>query len=153
MPCSVQVVSLVSVNMSHHCHYHHASGVRKIVSHTAGSARGSIRQDSESGDRIQAMMDEAVEAATEAAAAAAAAAAGSEDMDKASAAVSSDSGLRERDGNDSLLRGSSPEAATAVPISQSPYRQTTPPTRLTPPPADLDLGSQDIGWGLADKLR
>ena len=100
------------------------------------------------------MMDEAVEAATEAAAAAAAAAAaGSEDMDKYPAAVSNDGGLRERDGNDSLLRGSSPEAATTMPISQSPYRQTPPPTRLTPPPADLDLGSQGIGWGLADKLR
>jgi len=124
----------------------------------AGSARGSSRQGSESGDPIQAMMDEAVEAATEAAAEAAAAAGHSDatDMETHQTAVGSDGVLPTRNSNDSQSRGSSPEAALAMPLeggSPSHTRLTPPPSRLTPPPPSLGLGAADLGWGLADRLR
>lgn len=128
----------------------------------AGSARASSRQDSESGDPVQAMIDEAVEAASEAAAKAAAEAAAvggqgdAMEVDTDQVVISSDAALPARDSNDSLLRGSSPEAATAVPmegLSPSHTRRTPPRTRLTPPPSTLGLGAPDLGWGLADKLR
>ena len=120
-----------------------------------------------------------MEAATEAAAEAAAAAghSGATDMETHQIAVDSDGVLPTNDGNDSHLRGSSPEAALAVPLeggspshtrltpppsrlTPPPSRLTPPPSRLTPPPSSLThpppslgLGAADLGWGLADRLR
>ena len=135
---------------------------------TAGSARGGSRQNSESGDPIQAMMDEAVEAAKAAAAAAATNTTDAQAMDIDVATVSH-SGLPGRDSSDSQLRGSdsqlrssSPDAASAVPMSESPLvplrgtpvrgldpnRAATPrPRSNTPPLTHLP------GWGPADGIR
>ncbi len=135
------------------------------IARFVGSARGSSRQGSESGDPIPAIMDEAVEAATEAAAEAAAAAGHSDatDMEAHQTAACSDGVLPTRNSNDSQSQGSSPEAALAVPLeggSSSHTRLTPPPSRLTPPPSSLThpppslgLGAADLGWGLADRLR
>ena len=109
-------------------------------------------------------MDEAVVSATEAAAEAAAAAGDSNATDlEAQTAGGSDGVLPTRNSNDSQSRGSSPEAALAVPLeggSPSHTRLTPPPSSLTPPPSSLThpppslgSGAADLGWGLADRLR
>lgn len=110
-------------------------------------------------------MDEAVAAATDVAAEAAAAARHSDatDMETHQTAVGSDVVLPTRNSNDKESRGSSPEAALAMPLeggspsytrlTSSPSRLTPPPSRLTPPPPSLGLESADRGWELADRLR
>ena len=133
---------------------------------TAGSARAGNRQNSESGEPMQAIMDEAVEAAKAAAAAAVTDATESQAMDIESAAVrcaglsGHDSGDGQLRGGDSHYRGSSPDAAVPMnelpleslrdtPVAEvDPSRAVTPPPRSkTPPPSHLP------SWGPADGIR
>ena len=142
---------------------------------TAGSGRAGSRQLSESGEPIQAMMDEAVEAA-KAAAFSAAVTYPTESqaiMDVEVAAVSHavprDSGDSHLRGNDhplwdghSQLRGNSPDAASAVPRSDlpleplrgTPVRGVDPTRAVTPPPrSNTPPLSHVPSWGPADGIR
>lgn len=147
---------------------------------TAGSARAGSRQLSECGEPIQAMMDEAVEAAKAAAAAAVTHPTDSQAMDIEVATVShavprdsADSHLRGNDpqlrdghsvlwGGDNQLRGNSPDAASAVPMSDlpleplrgTPVRGVDPTRAATPPPrSNTPPLSHVPSWGPADGIR
>lgn len=133
---------------------------------SAGSARAGSRQNSESGDPIQAMMDEAVEAAKAAAAAAVTNATESQNMDIEAATVTHaglpgrDSGDSQLQGNDGQLRGSSPDAAVPMnelplePLRETSVRGLDPSRAVTPPPRSITPPpSHPPSWGPADGIR
>ena len=133
---------------------------------TAGSARAGSRQNSESADPVQAMMDEAVEAATAAAAAAVTNATESQAMDIEAATVSHaglpgrDSGDSQLRGSDSQLRGSSPDAVVPMselpvePLRGTPVRGVDPSRAVTPQPrSNTPPPSHPPSWGPADGIR
>ena len=139
----------------------------------AGSARAGSRQNSESGDPIQSVMDEAVEAAKAAAAAVVTNATESHNMDIEAAAVSP-AGLPGHDNSDSQLwgsdgqlrssanqvRGSSPDAAVPMnelplePVRGTPVRVVDPSRAVTPPPrSTTPPPSHPPSLGPADGIR
>ena len=140
---------------------------------TAGSARPGNQQNSESGDPVPTMMDEAVEAAKAAAAAAVTNASEPQSKDTEAATVShaglpghdsgdsqlcgSDSQLR---GNGSQLRGSSPDAALPMnelplePLGGTPVRGMDPSRAVTPPlRSNTSPPGHPPSWGPADGIR
>lgn len=131
---------------------------------TAGSARSGSRQNSEAGEQVQAMMDEAVQAAKAAAAAVVSHPVGTtvpEAMDT-DLATASYADLPGRDGNEKQLRDRSPDAAAALsmeetsisPLRGTPVRGLTPPRAITPPRRGSTPPPASVpNWGPADGIR